>query len=62
MVLHNRPDGLVGDGCPAVPDPIAALQPEDVPESPSLNLLWTPPVEIVLSCHVFMATQMIFTL
>ena len=47
VVLHHAPDGLVGDGCPAVPDPIAALHPEDVPESPSLHLLWTPPVEIV---------------
>ena len=47
VVLHHRPDGLVGDGCPAVPDPMTALHPEDVPESASLHLLWTPPVEIV---------------
>ena len=47
VVLHHGPDGLVGDGCPAVPDPPAALHPEDVPQSSSLHLLWTPPVEIV---------------
>ena len=47
VVLHHGPDGLVGDGCPAVPDPIAALHSEHVPESSSLHLLWAPPVEIV---------------
>ena len=47
QVLHHGTDGLVGDGCPSVPDPIGALHPEDVPESARLHLLWTPPVEIV---------------
>ena len=47
VVLHHGPDGVVGDGSPTVPDPIVALQPEDVPESAGLHLLWTPPVEKV---------------
>ena len=47
VVLHHGPDGVVGDGSPTVPDPIVALQPEDVPESAGLHLLWTPAVEKV---------------
>ena len=47
VVLHHGPDGLEGDGRPAIPDPVPALHPEDVPESARLHLLWTPPVEIV---------------
>ena len=47
VVLHHGPDGLVGDGGPAVPDPLPALHPEDVPESSRLHLLWSPAVEIV---------------
>ena len=38
---------FVGDGGPAVPDPLPALHPEDVPESSRLHLLWSPAVEIV---------------
>ena len=47
VVLHHGPDGLVGDGCPAEPDLIVSLHPEDVPESSSLHLQWTTLVKIV---------------
>ena len=47
VVLHHGPSGFVGDGGPAVPDPLPALHPEDVPESSRLHLLWSPAVEIV---------------
>ena len=47
VVLHHSPDGLVGDGGPAVPEPPPPLLPEHVPQPPGLHLLGTPPVEVL---------------
>ena len=47
VVLHHSPDGLVGDGGPAVPEPPPPLILENVPQPPCLHILGAPPVEVL---------------